>query len=69
MIGRVLKHADLAVAIGVVLVVVMMVVPLPALLLDLLSRSTSRSRCDRAARRIYVTRAARVLASFPSLLL
>src|SRR5258705_164489 len=29
MIGRVLRHADLGVAIGVVLVVVMMVLPLP----------------------------------------
>src|SRR5689334_2373776 len=34
--GRLLRHADLGVAVAVVLVVVMMVLPLPAVLLDVL---------------------------------
>src|SRR4051794_13288959 len=68
MIGRVLKHADLAVAIGVVLVVVMMVLPLPAMLLDVLITVNLAIALTIVLLSLY-TQDALEMSVFPSLLL
>src|SRR3954454_2026025 len=68
MIGKVLRHADLAVAIGVVLVVVMMVLPLPSVLLDVMITVNLSIALTIVLLSLY-TQDALELSSFPSLLL
>jgi flagellar biosynthesis protein FlhA len=62
------RHADLAAAGGVVLVVVMMIIPLPAFLLDLLITLNISAALMIVVATIYVPRALD-FSSFPSLLL
>src|SRR3954452_5073214 len=68
MIGKVLRHADLAVAIGVVLVVVMMVLPLPSVLLDVMITVNLSIALTIVLLSLY-TQDALELSVFPSLLL
>src|SRR4051812_25812205 len=68
MIGKVLRHADLAVAIGVVLVVVMMVLPLPSVLLDVLITVNLAIALTIVLLSLY-TQDALEMSVFPSLLL
>jgi len=65
---RLLKHADLLAAVGVVLVVVMMIVPLPPLLLDLFITLNISAAIAILVATLYVPRALD-FAAFPSLLL
>src|SRR6476660_4207112 len=68
MIGKVLKHADLGVAIGVVMVVVMMVLPLPSVLLDVMITINLSIALTVMLLSLY-TQDALDLSVFPSLLL
>src|SRR6478736_5785609 len=68
MIGKVLKHADLGVAIGVVMVVVMMVLPLPSVLLDVMITINLSIALTIVLLSLY-TQDALDLSVFPSLLL
>jgi len=68
MIGKVLKHADLGVAIGVVMVVVMMVLPLPSVLLDVMITINLSIALTIVLLSLY-TQDALELSVFPSLLL
>ncbi|HET6175178.1 MAG TPA: flagellar biosynthesis protein FlhA [Gaiellales bacterium] len=65
---RLLRHSDLAAAFAVVLVVVMMVVPLPAALLDLIITLNIAGALVIVITTMYVPRAVE-FAAFPSLLL
>jgi flagellar biosynthesis protein FlhA len=65
---RLLKHSDMAAAFGVVLVVVMMVVPLPAALLDLIITLNIAGALAIVVSTMYVPKAVD-FAAFPSLLL
>ncbi|MDX6562292.1 MAG: flagellar biosynthesis protein FlhA [Gaiellales bacterium] len=65
---RLLKHSDLAAAFAVVLVVVMMVVPLPAALIDLIITVNIAGALVIVITTMYVPRAVE-FAAFPSLLL
>ena len=67
-VRRVLGHADLLAAVGVVLVVTMLVVPLPAPLLDLLITVNISAALTIVATTMYLGKALD-FASFPSLLL
>src|SRR3954471_6016014 len=68
MLNRILKHADLAAAMTVVLVVVMMLVPLPAMLLDFIITINISGALAILVATMYVPRALD-FAAFPSLLL
>src|SRR5689334_11725288 len=68
MINRVLQHADIAVAIGVVMVVIMMVLPLPPVLLDVLITINLAVALTVMLLSLY-TQDALDLSVFPSLLL
>src|ERR671935_1643981 len=68
MLARLLKHADLAAAFAVVVVVVMMVVPLPAALVDLVITMNISAALAILIVTMYVPRALD-FAAFPSLLL
>ncbi len=68
MIDKVMKHADLGVAIGVVMVVVMMVLPLPAVLLDVLITVNLAIALTIVLLSLY-TQDALEMSVFPSLLL
>ncbi len=67
-VRRVLRHSDLLAAVGVVLVVTMLVVPLPAPLLDLLITLNISAALTIVATTMYLGKALD-FASFPSLLL
>jgi flagellar biosynthesis protein FlhA len=67
-IRRILRHSDLLAAVGVVLVVTMLVVPLPAPLLDLLITLNISAALTIVATTMYLGKALD-FASFPSLLL
>jgi len=67
-VRRVLRHSDLLAAVGVVLVVTMLVVPLPAPLLDLLITVNISAALTIVATTMYLGKALD-FASFPSLLL
>jgi len=67
-IRRILRHSDLLAAVGVVMVVTMLVVPLPAPLLDLLITINISAALTIVATTMYLSKALD-FASFPSLLL
>jgi flagellar biosynthesis protein FlhA len=67
-IRRILRHSDLLAAVGVVMVVTMLVVPLPAPLLDLLITVNISAALTIVATTMYLSKALD-FASFPSLLL
>ncbi len=67
-VRRILRHSDLLAAVGVVMVVTMLVVPLPAPLLDLLITVNISAALTIVATTMYLSKALD-FASFPSLLL